>query len=98
MAFAHDLTADAPAIGRPMPRAATRRLVSGRGRYLDDFSLKGELQAAFLRSPHAHASFRVSDVSAALAIDGVVAVLTAEDLDPICRPWTCVSHAFPGMV
>lgn len=85
-------------IGRAMPRASTRRLVAGRGRYLDDISLKGELHASFLRSPHAQATFTVRDISAALAIDGVVHVLMASDLDPICRPWTCVSRSFPGMV
>ena len=85
-------------IGRAMPRASTRRLVAGRGRYLDDISLKGELHASFLRSPHAQATFVVRDISAALAIDGVVHVLMASDLDPICRPWTCVSRSFPGMV
>ena len=85
-------------IGRAMPRASTRRLVAGRGRYLDDISLKGELHASFLRSPHAQATFAVRDISAALAIDGVVHVLMASDLDPICRPWTCVSRSFPGMV
>jgi carbon-monoxide dehydrogenase large subunit len=40
-----------------MPRAATKRLVAGHGRYLDDISIKGEYYAAFLRSPYPHASF-----------------------------------------
>jgi hypothetical protein len=57
-------------IGRSMPRASTRRLVAGRGRYVDDISLKGELHAAFLRSPYANATFVISDVSAALSMDG----------------------------
>jgi aerobic carbon-monoxide dehydrogenase large subunit len=85
-------------IGRAMPRASTRRLVAGRGRYLDDLSLKGELHASFLRSPHAHATFVVGDISGALAIDGVMHVLTASDLDPICNAWTCVSRSFQSMV
>jgi carbon-monoxide dehydrogenase large subunit len=85
-------------IGRAMPRASTRRLVAGRGRYLDDVSVKGELHASFLRSPHAHATFAIIDISAALAIDGVVHVLTAVDLDRVCQAWSCVSRSFPGMV
>jgi carbon-monoxide dehydrogenase large subunit len=85
-------------IGRSMPRASTRRLVAGRGRYVDDISLKGELHAAFLRNPYANATFVISDVSAALSMDGVLHVLTAADLDAVCRPWTCVSRSFPGMV
>ena len=87
-----------PEIGRSMPRTATRRLVAGRGKYLDDVSIKGELHAAFLRSPRAHATFTITDTSAARAIDGVLHVLTAEDLDAVCQAWTCVSRAFPGMV
>ena len=87
-----------PEIGRSMPRTATRRLVAGRGRYLDDVSVKGELHAAFLRSPRAHATFTVTDISGALAVDGVLHVLRAADLDQVCQAWTCVSRAFPGMV
>jgi carbon-monoxide dehydrogenase large subunit len=81
-----------------MPRASTRRLVAGRGRYVDDISFKGELHAAFLRSPHANATFAIGEISAALSMDGVLHVLTAADLDAVCRPWTCVSRSFPGMV
>ena len=61
-------------IGKGMPRAATRRLVSGRGRYVDDISLKGELHAAFLRSPRPHASFKILETTEAKAVDGVIAV------------------------
>jgi carbon-monoxide dehydrogenase large subunit len=80
-----------------MPHAATRRLVCGRGHYVDDITLKGELHAAFLRSPYPHAAFTIVDTEA-VALEGVVRVLTAEDLDRVCRPWRCVSHSFPGMV
>lgn len=80
-----------------MPRAATRRLVSGRGRYVDDITLKGELHAAFLRSPYPHAAFKI-DATDAAAIEGVVCVLTSDEIDQVCRSWRCVSHSFPGMV
>ena len=43
-------------IGVAMPRPATRRLVEGRGRYVDDLNLPRMLHAAFLRSPHARAA------------------------------------------
>src|ERR1700756_2751414 len=85
-------------IGRPMPRAATKRLVAGRGRYLDDISLKGEVYAAFLRSPHAHASFTITDTAEAAALSGVVRVLTADDIDQVCSPWKCVLRNAPDMV
>lgn len=87
-----------PWIGRRMPRAETRRLVTGRGRYVDDMAARGELHAAFLRSPYPHATFRFTDLAAALAAPGVAAVLTAADLDGICRGWTCPSLSYAGLV
>ncbi|MCW5702870.1 MAG: xanthine dehydrogenase family protein molybdopterin-binding subunit [Bradyrhizobium sp.] len=86
-----------PNIGQPMPRASTRRLVAGRGRYVDDIPAKGEVYAAFLRSPHAHAAFEVVNISAAAAIPGVVRVLTAENIDPVCPPWKCVLRNAPDL-
>src|SRR5262245_10030080 len=50
-------------IGLSMPRADTRRLVAGHGRYMDDYTAKGELHAAFLRSPFPHAEFTLGDLS-----------------------------------
>jgi carbon-monoxide dehydrogenase large subunit len=88
---------DLRSIGRPMPRAATRRLVAGRGRYVDDITMKGELHAAFLRSPHAHATFKIVDTARASAIRGVVRVLTAEDIDTVCTPWNCVLENAPDL-
>jgi carbon-monoxide dehydrogenase large subunit len=86
-------------IGLPLPRAATRRLVAGRGRYLDDAPASGrELHAAFLRSPYPHAGFTITDTAEAAAIPGVAAVLTAAEIDTVCRPWRCESKAFPGLV
>ena len=81
-----------------MPRAATKRLVAGLGRYLDDISLKGEYYAAFLRSPYPHASFAVTDTAAAAAHSGVVRVLTADDIDEVCSSWKCVLRNAPDMV
>ena len=81
-----------------MPRAATKRLVAGRGRYLDDISLKGEYHAAFLRSPHPHASFAITDTAAAAAHSGVVRVLTADDIDEVCSSWKCVLRNAPDLV
>ena len=91
------LKSDFRSVGRPMPRAATRRLVAGRGRYVDDLSAKGELHAAFLRSPHAHAAFRILDTAPAAAIRGVVRVLTATEIDAVCTPWRCVLENAPDL-
>jgi carbon-monoxide dehydrogenase large subunit len=84
-------------IGRAMPRAATKRLVAGRGRYLDDISLKGELYGAFLRSRHPHAAFKISDTAAAASLPGVVRILTADDIDGVCLPWKCVLQNAPSL-
>lgn len=80
-----------------MPRSASRRLVAGRGQYVDDVPVKGELHAAFLRSPHAHATFSISDTSAARATDGVVAIYTAADLAKVCSNWQCVLANAPTL-
>ncbi|HXQ50048.1 MAG TPA: xanthine dehydrogenase family protein molybdopterin-binding subunit [Stellaceae bacterium] len=57
----------------------------GRARFVDDIHLPGMLEAAFVRSPHAHALIRGIDARAALAVAGVHAVLTLDDLRPHLR-------------
>lgn len=72
-------------IGQSLTRIEDRPLVTGRGRFLDDLHPPGCLIGAFLRSPHAHARLHGIDTSAARAMPGVVAVLTADDLAPLLR-------------
>lgn len=67
-------------IGQPVRRVEDQRLLTGGGNYTADYSPEKELVAFVLRSPHAHASFKVTDVSAAHAIKGVKLILTADDL------------------
>ncbi|GGC54525.1 carbon monoxide dehydrogenase [Siccirubricoccus deserti] len=67
--------------GQAVRRIEDRPLVSGAGRFTDDESLHGEIHLVFLRSPHAHARIVSIDTAAALALPGVVAVLTGEDLE-----------------
>ena len=67
------------AIGQPVPRTEDPRLLTGRGKFLDDFTLPGQCHAAVLRSPHAHARIRSVDARAARVMPGVLAVLTGED-------------------
>ncbi|MGH7312645.1 MAG: xanthine dehydrogenase family protein molybdopterin-binding subunit, partial [Candidatus Rokuibacteriota bacterium] len=75
----------ARAVGRSVLRKGDHRLLTGRGKYAADFRLPGLLHAAVLRSPHAHARLGVIRAKAALALRGVVAVVTAEDLGAIGR-------------
>jgi carbon-monoxide dehydrogenase large subunit len=72
--------AGAPAVGASLKRKEDARLVVGRGRYLDDLRLPDLLHAVLVRSPHAHADVTSIDARAALAVDGVVAVLTRREL------------------
>ena len=66
-------------IGKPRRRVEDRRLVTGRGRYADDFTPEGTAYAALVRSPHAHARIGGIDASRAAALPGVLAVLTGTD-------------------
>jgi carbon-monoxide dehydrogenase large subunit len=68
-------------IGQPVPRREDLRLVQGQGCYSNDLHLPGQAHACFIRSPHAHARIVSIDTSAALALDGVIAVLTGKDVE-----------------
>ena len=67
------------AIGQPLRRKEDQRLITGRGRFTDDFSLAGQAWAVMLRSPHPHAAIRGIDGSAALAMPGVLGVFSGAD-------------------
>ena len=66
-------------IGQPIRRKEDARLLTGKGRYTDDFNLERQTFAAMVRSPHPHARIARIDVSAAKAMPGVLLVLTGED-------------------
>ncbi|MGB3072419.1 MAG: xanthine dehydrogenase family protein molybdopterin-binding subunit [Ottowia sp.] len=67
-------------IGGQQPRKEDARLLTGRGRYVDDIVVDGALHACFVRSPHAHARLVSIDALAALEMPGVVAVVSGKDL------------------
>ncbi len=66
-------------IGHPIRRKEDGRLLTGKGRFTDDFSLDGETFAAMVRSPYPHARIVRVETSAAKAMPGVLAVLTGAD-------------------
>src|SRR5262249_16699954 len=66
-------------IGQPVLRTEDDALFGGGGRYVADHAPPGCLQAVVLRSPHAHATFRIADVVKARALPGVVLILTGAD-------------------
>ena len=84
--------------GARVQRVEDDRLLRGQGAYLDDLG-EDALVAAFVRSPHAHARITRVDVSAALDVDGVVAIYTHQDLPgrladplPLLIPHPSLTH------
>jgi carbon-monoxide dehydrogenase large subunit len=73
-------------IGSSIKRREDPSLITGHGKYTDDFKLPGMLHAAMVRSPHAHARIKTIDASAALALPGVVAAYTAADVEKAGLP------------
>jgi carbon-monoxide dehydrogenase large subunit len=71
------------AVGRPVKRIEDGPLLTGHGRFVDDLNFSGMLEAAFVRSPHAHALIRGIDAGAARAARGVHAVFTLDDFMPL---------------
>jgi carbon-monoxide dehydrogenase large subunit len=61
-------------------RIEDEQLLRGRGRFIDDVPLPGQVYGCFVRSPHAHAKIHGIDIASAQAVDGVLAALTAADM------------------
>ena len=68
--------------GHSVRRCEDAELLLGKGRFIDDIRFPGMLEAAFVRSPHAHAAIGGIDKRAALAMPGVHAIFTLVDLLP----------------
>ena len=68
-------------VGSPVKRLKDSRRLPGRGRFVDNIKLRNMLHAVILRSLLAHGRLKSMDVTAARAIQGVHAVITAADLD-----------------
>jgi carbon-monoxide dehydrogenase large subunit len=68
-------------VGAPVRRVEDPDLLTGRATYIDNLSVDGMLEIAFVRSTVAHANLESIDASDARAMPGVVAVYTAADLD-----------------
>jgi carbon-monoxide dehydrogenase large subunit len=74
-------------VGHRVARVEDPRLLTGRGRYVDDITVPGMLHAHFVRSPLAHAVILGIDVEAARALPGVVAVYTGADMQALTHPF-----------
>ncbi len=70
-------------MGAPVKRREDPRLITGSSVYVDDLQLTGMVHIAFVRSIYAHANLKGIDASEALSMPGVLAVMTAEDLEKV---------------
>jgi len=66
-------------IGQPVPRTEDPRLLQGRGKYGDDFTLANQCHGYILRSPHANAKIISINIDAAEAAPGILLILTGKD-------------------
>ncbi len=74
-------------MGSSRKRVEDARFTQGKGNYVDDIKLDGMLSGDFVRSPYAHARVVNINTEAALKVPGVLAVLTAKDLEPLGLHW-----------
>ena len=82
-----DRSAGLKGMGCSRKRVEDVRFTQGKGNYVDDIKLDGMLTGDFVRSPYAHARVTGIDTEAALKVPGVLAVLTAKDLEPLGLHW-----------
>jgi carbon-monoxide dehydrogenase large subunit len=77
-------------VGQALRRKEDPRMITGRGRYVDDVVLPGMLYMAIVRSPEAHAKITSIDASGARGAAGVHAVFTGDDIaleSPLPMAW-----------
>jgi aerobic carbon-monoxide dehydrogenase large subunit len=91
---AADMLPERHAMGKAMKRKEDPRFIRGRGRYLDDIVLPHMLYLAIVHSPYPHARIKSIDKTAALALPGVKAVITGEDLAAAKLAWLPTFHGF----
>jgi carbon-monoxide dehydrogenase large subunit len=74
-------------MGCSRKRVEDARFTQGKGNYVDDIKLDGMIFGDFVRSPYAHARIVSINTEEALKVPGVLAVLTAADLEPLGLHW-----------
>jgi len=87
-------TPERHSMGQSMKRKEDPRFIRGAGRYLDDIVLPNMLYLALVHSPYPHAKINKIDKTAALAVPGVKAVLTGEDLVAASLGWIPTFHGY----
>lgn len=84
-------------IGSRTMRPNARRLVEGRGTYVDDVELPRLAHVVYVRSPHAHARIVSVDASSALAVEGLLAIVDGRQLAGVCEPFVGTLTHLAGM-
>jgi carbon-monoxide dehydrogenase large subunit len=81
-------------VGVRMKRKEDPRFLQGKGRYVDDLTFPGMLYLALVRSPYPHAEIKSIDISEAVQVPGVKAVITGKDLEAAGLGWLPTFHGF----
>src|SRR5687767_14334322 len=84
-------------IGKSVARPNARRLLQGRGVFVDDLRFPRLGHVAFFRSPYPHARVAKLDLDPARAMPGVVAVVDGKALAQYCKPWVAVLAHLKGI-
>jgi carbon-monoxide dehydrogenase large subunit len=84
-------------IGRSVPRPNARRLLQGRGAFVDDLRFPRLAHVVFFRSPYPHARVKKIDLGRAQGMPGVVAVVDGAALAKYCKPWVAVLGHLKGI-
>ncbi|MBK6645397.1 MAG: molybdopterin-dependent oxidoreductase [Anaerolineales bacterium] len=83
-------------VGKPEKKVDAIKLVQGKPAFTADMDMRGMLHAKVLRSPHAHARIKRIDATKALALQGVVSVLTWQDIPRVVYSTAGQSDPIPG--
>ena len=84
-------------IGQSAPRSGSKRLLQGRGAYIDDMRLPRLAHVVFVRSPHAHALIKSIDLTEVRKQAGVIGAFTGKDIAAYCTPWVGVLGHLKGI-
>jgi carbon-monoxide dehydrogenase large subunit len=84
-------------IGQPVVRSGAKRLLEGRGQYLDDIQLPRMAHVVYWRCPVAHARIISIDAGYARMMPGVVAVVDGRQMAQVCKPWVATLSHLAGM-
>jgi aerobic carbon-monoxide dehydrogenase large subunit len=86
------------ALGVPMKRKEDPRFLQGKGHYVEDIMLPGMLHMVVVRSTYPHAEIAAIDISEAMKVPGVKAVITGKDLEAAGLGWLPTFHGFDNQM